>query len=209
MNPGGVLHAAGFGPLAVILVALVAVAGALLIHLAMRGRGRRSARGSLVPALVGIPDPQVLPARDPSLPDWPRADDPLLDEAALRQRMLEIAGIMGIPEQVLPQFAQPCAPEGEYVFLENGSYVYTAYERGGPMFEDRSLIADQILYFVFRDRCAMHAYLGTIGRNLGHEEQSRRAAQECYAMLDRYDPRWRKQLEHDREVSGATFGTRL
>ena len=121
----------------------------------------------------------------------------------------KIAGVMGIPERVLPKFARPAEPEGEYLFVENGAYVYTAYERRVPMFEDRSLIADQVLYFVFRDRCAMHGYIGTIGQNLGHEEQSRRAAEECYAMLERYDPRWRKQLEHDRAASGASFATRL
>jgi hypothetical protein len=151
----------------------------------------------------GKPAPQPIasapvPPPDPDLPDWRHADNPSLSLAELGERMYAIADRAGIDRELLPHVGPIEGGEGAFLDRDKFDYIYIALERGQPMFDHRSVIADELLYLVFRDR----AY--AIGANyLAHN----RASPEHYTELLKdkqqealagIDPRWGRQFARER-----------
>jgi hypothetical protein len=155
------------------------------------------------PAMAAAPYAAPPPA-DPDLPDWRRPDASLLGEPEIGARMREIAARAGIPERTLPWLAPPFDREGEFVFRDRFDYVYTAVERGAPLFEHRAAVADELLYMVFRDRAWMVAagYVADVGAP--PEQDPDRIADRQQAILAGIDPRWGRQfaLERARKAGG-------
>ena len=175
---GFALHAAGFGPLTVLLVAVVATAGALLIHATFGAR-----RGGVSPELGRVAM---------NADDLIRAD---IDLPEVRAAMLDFAARMGIPEPVLPRLAIPGGDDGEYILREGSAYLYCGYERGTQMFEYRTAVLDDLLYWVFRDRSWMQAYTSLIGKQLDSEEHARQLADRQVALLASARPEWAERLQ--------------
>jgi hypothetical protein len=180
---GRVMSVAGFGPLEVALVALVALVGALVIH---NWPGRHRKR---MEALAQSASPQVAnPAR---------ASDGELD--AVRSAMLAAAQQMGLPERLLPGFGSPSGGDGDFVYRDGAEYVYCAFERGARLSELRTADIDDLLYRVFRDRAWTRTYTSLIGQDLSEQDHAARLAEGQLALLQRGDPRWAQRLRTEQE----------
>jgi len=210
MNPGGVLHAAGFGIWTMIAVAVIATVGAMLIHTisqARKGRGATPKQTHNAPprreqSPVQAPAPVFTP-RGPDLPDWSAPDSPMFTFAELDARMREFAARGGLPENVLAHVGEPTGRDGENITIEGPNYVFSYWERGGPMHEKRSVIADQILYFALKDRARMRAYMELMGQELSPEEHAARLAEREEGILAAMDPRWARQYALDRQQTSG------
>jgi hypothetical protein len=167
------LGAAGVGPLGVILVALVAVAGALAIHVLRRRKGK-----DFVPPqshAAGGASARPAPSEDPHI----------------AARMRERAARMGLSETMLPAAHAPNG-DGNFVWRDGGTYRYQSFERGGPVADHSEPSLDAVLFHVFRDRAWMHAYLATVGSDEATREA--RIAEQQRAMLAAGDPAWAGRL---------------
>jgi hypothetical protein len=162
------LGAADVGPLGVVLVALVALGGALVIHALARRRGAGTARSNAASA------PAAGPAAAPEDPE-------------IAARLRDVAARMGLPERVLPRACAP-AGDGDFVWRDGDRYRYQSRERGGPVADHADASLDEILYRVFCDRTKMHAYIATIGSDESTREA--RIAERQRAMLAAADPAW-------------------
>jgi hypothetical protein len=183
MNSAWGAVAAGWGQGALIIAALVAVVGALLIH----NLGRRGGSGVA----------RAQPGRGTA------ADTGLI---ALGERMKDAARRMGIPERVLPRIAVPDAREGDFVFREGSDYVYCGFERGTQMFEHRASESDDLLYRVFCDRAWMHVYFGLKGQDLSPQEQTARLAAGQVELLGKADPRWAERAAQEAAAKASAPG---
>lgn len=159
------LSAAGVGPLGVILVALVAVAGALAIHALNRRRSGVAPRGAAEEAA------RTAPATD----------------REIAARLRDVAARMGLSEDILPSAHAPNG-DGDFVWRDGGTYRYQSIERGGPVADHADVSLDDVLYHVFHDRAWMHAYLATIGSD--EATRQARVAEQQQAMLAAANLAW-------------------
>lgn len=170
---GGALSAADVGPLGALLVALVALTGALAIHILWR-------------KFASVPRPlrSEAPAQAVAQPE----------DAEIADRLRQIAALMGLPERVLPRSSPPC-DDGDFVWREGASYRYQSLERGVPVTDRSDASLDDILFAVFHDRTRMHAYLATMGM----DEPARKAeiVRQQRAMLAAADASWAERLRRE------------
>jgi hypothetical protein len=167
---------------------LAACVGGLVGLITRKGKPAPQAAAPVAPA----------PPSDPDLPDWRHADNPSLSLAELGDRMYAIADRAGIERHGLPHVGPIEGGDGVFLDRDKFDYIFMGIERGQPMFDHRSVVADEILYLVFRDRA------WAIGANyLAHN----RASPEHYAellkdkqqeALARIDPRWGRQFARER-----------
>ena len=156
--------------------------------------GRRTRKCPAVPTAVAG---YVAPPADPDLPDWSHPDSPLHSEPEIGARMRAIAAQAGIPDRVLPSLTPPFGREGGFAFRDRFDYVYTALERGAPMFEHRTAVVDELLYLIFKDRSWMVAAGYVADAGAPPERDSESIAQRQQAMLAGIDPRWGRQFVLD------------
>lgn len=181
MNSGWALRAADAGPLTIVLVALVALVGALVIH---NWPGRK--RSAVVDDRTAAPLPAA--ARNDlsvSLPE-------------VHSRMLAAARCMELPEHLLPRLAMPGGEDGDYVFRDKFDFVYCGFERGTQIFEHCTVDVDDLLYRVFRDRAWTRTYVSLIGQDLSEQDHAARLAEGQLALLEQADPRWAERLRAER-----------
>jgi hypothetical protein len=129
------------------------------------------------------------------LPDWNRADNPRLSLVALQAVLAEKAGKGGIDPALLPTFGLPVGGEGEFVFEDKFDFLYVGLERGQPLFEHASVVADRLCYYVLRDRAFALAANRIAGTPT--ELYTARLRDEQQAILATIDPRWGAQFAHE------------
>lgn len=181
MNSGWALRAADAGPLTIVLVALVALVGALVIH---NWLGRRRS--------AAVDDRTVAPLQTAT------ATDISVSLPEVQARMMAAAVRMGLPEHLLPRIAMPGGGEGDFVYRDGADYVYCALERGSRISEHRTAEVDELLYRVFKDRAWTRTYVNLIGQELSEEEHAARLAEGQLALLEQADPRWAERLRAER-----------
>lgn len=169
---GFALNAAGWGPGAVALAALVALVGALAIH----ALGRRRTR-----AVAADPGARAL------LRELARA----LPGAAAR---------MDVPQRLLPRISPPTPVDGDYLFAEGAELVYATVERGTRMSEHRAASVDDMLYRVLRDRAWMQTYLRLMEQNLSPADHAAQLREGQRALLHRGNPAWADRLAQEAEA---------
>jgi hypothetical protein len=153
------------------------------------GHRHRKARKAVPLSSVEAPQPPT-----DGLPDWRRSDSPSLSLAELGVKMREIAERAGIPERVLPHIGPIGARDGEYIDRDKFDYIYIGQKRGQPMFDHRVVIADQLMYLIFKDRTWMIAagYVG--GATVPPKQDPARIAERQQHLLAGIDPRWGRQF---------------
>jgi hypothetical protein len=157
------------------------------------GQRHRKARGATFAPPVEMPQPSA-----DGLPDWRHSDNPSLSLAELGVKMREIAERAGIPARVLPHIGPIGARDGEYVDRDKFDYIYIGQERGVPMFDHRVVIADQLMYLIFKDRAWMIAAGYVDGANAPPEQDPARIAERQQEILAGIDPRWGAQFAQER-----------
>lgn len=125
----------------------------------------------------------------------------MFDEAHLAQMMRDYAARADFPERVLPKADLPDGGDGNFVFRDKFGYVYATWEGGRQTDEQTSAVADQLLYWVFRDRAWMHSYIETMGADLPEPDRMRKVEGEQERLLGMIDPKWAAQLRHDRKFA--------
>lgn len=193
-----IIVAFAFGGEFVFVSILVAVPwlGANLVGWAI---GRLFPRRRVSAVFAGPPKPIV---RD-GFPDWTRADDPSLSHAELGELMYAIADRAGVPRRVLPAIGPIAGGEGEAIDRDKFDYIYIGLERGQPMFDLRTVVADQLMYWVFRDRAwalasNRLANARQAGERFPDHEYAGRLAEEQRAILAEIDPKWARQFDSER-----------
>jgi hypothetical protein len=181
LNSGWALRAADAGPLTVVLVALVALVGALVIH-NWPGRRRRPP----------VDDRTVAPSQTAV------GKDLSVSLPEVHARMIETARRMELPEHLLPRIATPGGGEGDFVYRDDADYVYCALERGSRISEHRATEVDDLLYRVFKDRAWTRTYVSLIGQDLSEQDHAARLAEGQLALLGKADPRWAERLRAER-----------
>lgn len=161
---------------------------------------RRSA-----PAARAVPveDFVVDPEDHGGLPDWSRADNPPLSLPELAELMHAAAELAGIAPARLPGIGPIAGGEGEFIDRDKFDYIYLGVERGQPMFDRRSAIADQLLYWIFVDQALMLASnriaeQKRAGRSIPDSDYVGALANEQQAILGDIDPAWERQFAHER-----------
>jgi len=139
---------------------------------------------------------------DPELPDWSRADNPPLSLAELGQRMHAIADRAGIRRELLPGVGPVTTREGSFLDRDKFDYIYIGLERGIPMFDRRTVVADRLLYHVFSDAAFGLALHQLIDEGTSPYDRDDLLEQRRQAILAGIDPRWGKQyaLERNRQA---------
>lgn len=141
-------------------------------------------------------------------PDWTRADDPSLSHAQLGELMYAIADRAGVPRRVLPAIGPIGAGEGEFIDRDKFDYIYIGLERGQPMFDLRTVIADQLMYWVFCDRAWVLASnrlanARQAGERFPDQEYAGRLSKGQRAILAEIDPKWARQFDSERGQSAG------
>lgn len=145
------------------------------------------------------------PVPDSGLPDWSKADDPSLSLGEIGDMMYGAAELAGIDPARLPHVGPIAGGEGEFLDRDKFDYIYMGLERGQPMFDHRSVVADELLYRVFVDQAFMLASnrlaeKRKAGLRFPDSEYADRLAAEQAAILGDIDPAWERQFVHERAL---------
>jgi hypothetical protein len=165
----------------------------------LTGRGMRRRRMASLPA-----SPTVAPLSDAGLPDWRHYDQPSLTLSQLGELMHAIAQRAGIDERWLPHVGAIAGRDGVFIDRDKFDYIYCELERGGAMFDHRVVVADQLMYLIFKDRAWALATTHMAHNRTTRDRYHRLHAERQQAILAGIDPRWGNQfaLEHDRQAGG-------
>lgn len=140
---------------------------------------------------------------DEGLPDWSQADNPSLSLAELGEMMYAAADLAGVDHSRLPHVGPIAGGDGEWIDRDKFDYIYIGVERGQPMFDHRTVVADQLLYWVLRDAAFSLAAnrlaeRRSAGERIPDEEYANRLAIEQAAILGDIDPAWANQFAWER-----------
>lgn len=143
------------------------------------------------------------PKRDTGLPDWSRADNPSLSLAELGELIAGAADLAGIDRECLPHVGPLAGGEGLFIDRDKFDYIYVGYERGQPMFDHRTVIADQLVYWVLRDAAFALAANRLAERRVRGEriddaDYADLLAAEQAQILGDVDPGWERQFVAER-----------
>jgi hypothetical protein len=139
-------------PLAFVIISFIIVLPWAIANVAggVAGRNRRRRRTAAAPAMT-VPA-AVQPLADTSFPDWRHGDDRSLSFAEISVLMRGIADRAWIEQPWLPQVGATKSDWGIFIDRDKFDYIYFELERGGVVFDLRTEITDQLMYWVFRHR---------------------------------------------------------
>jgi hypothetical protein len=135
---------------------------------------------------------------DDGLPDWSRSDAASLSLADISELMSGIAARAGIAEKELPQFGPTSAEWGTFIDRDKFDFIYFALDRGGMMFDMRTVVSDQLMYWVFRDRAYAAAANHLAENPTTPDRYARLLADKQQDILAGIDPRWAVQFAYER-----------
>ena len=135
---------------------------------------------------------------DPAYPDWSQSDNPSLSLADISELMRGIAARAGFEERGLPQVGPTTDDWGTFIDRDKFDYIYFELERGGMVFDLRTVIADQLMYWVFRDRAHAKASTYLAHNPTTPDRYERLLADKQQEIIAGIDPRWAVQFAYER-----------
>ena len=137
-------------------------------------------------------------------PHWPKSESASLSLEQLSALMRDMAARAGIPEPTLPSSGPINGDDGAYIDIHHAGYRYVGLERGAVSFEHRTVVADELMYRVFRDRSWMVAAGYVVGHPTAPEQNPETIAERQREILATIDPRWGQKFALDHAV-GSRF----
>lgn len=186
--------------LAVVLFSFAIAVPWVVANLAGGVVGLQKRRRSLAPEAVQAAPfsaPVAAPV-DAGFPDWSRADNPSLSLADISELMRGIAARAGIEERWLPEIGPTADDWGNFIDRDKFDYIYFELERGGVVFDLRTVVADQLMYWVFRDRAYAEASNWLAHNPTTPDRYNRPLADKQQEILAGIDPRWAVQFAYER-----------
>jgi hypothetical protein len=134
---------------------------------------------------------------DSDYPDWSRSDGSS-SLADISELMRGIALRAGFEERWLPQVGGSTDDTGTFIDRDKFDFIYFELERGGMMFELRTVVADQLMYWVFRDRAYAKAATYMAHNPTTPARYDRSLADKQQEIIAGIDPRWAVQFAYER-----------
>lgn len=159
--------------------------------------GRRMYRND-PPLPAGWANVPARPRADDGYPDWSHGDSSSLSLADISELMRGIAAKADIEERWLPQVGGSTDDWGTFIDRDKFDFIYFELERGGMVFDLRTVVSDQLMYWVFRDRAYAEASTYLAHNPTTPDRYDRLLADRQQEILAGIDPRWAVQFAYER-----------
>lgn len=183
--------------LAFVLASFVITIPWLIANLVGGLIGRRSRRNN-PPLPANWANVPARPPADNGYPDWSQGDSSSLSLADISELMRGIALRAGIEERWLPQVGGSTDDWGMFIDRDKFDFIYFELERGGMVFDLRTVVSDQLMYWVFRDRAHAEASNYLAHNPTTPDRYARLLADKQQEILASIDPRWAVQFAYER-----------